>query len=178
MQTRRPSLSHFTVNHKFLEQYGQAKLLPCPGGAVYVFGDKKNDHGLYSVVLDNKTAEIYSGESGCGSAFGTTCEQMKPTLEFFASNLDDSLHTLTIENLAGVNNSFFGDIVVTVPSVYAPRQLDGTTTTYGSTSSPSASSSANTTKANSATGLLPSSNLFLLLLLCLAVMFRSSSRRW
>ncbi|KAG6844168.1 hypothetical protein H0H87_009287 [Tephrocybe sp. NHM501043] len=79
------------------------------GSAVYVFGDKKNDHGLYSVVLDNKTAEVYSGESGCGGAYGMTCEQMKPTLEYFASNLDDSLHTLTIENLAGINNSFFGE---------------------------------------------------------------------
>ncbi|KAG6896780.1 hypothetical protein C0992_006130 [Termitomyces sp. T32_za158] len=78
------------------------------GSAVYVFGDKKNDHGLYSVVLDNKTAEVYDGVSGCGGAFGATCEQMKPTLEFVASNLDDSLHTLTIENLAGVNKSFFG----------------------------------------------------------------------
>lgn len=37
-----------------------------------------------------------------------TCEQMKPTLEYFASNLDDSLHTLRIENIGGVNNSFFG----------------------------------------------------------------------
>ncbi|KAG6898996.1 hypothetical protein C0993_001919 [Termitomyces sp. T159_Od127] len=78
------------------------------GSAVYVFGDKKNDHGLYNVILDNKTAEVYSGVSGCGGAFGATCEQMKPTLEYVASNLDDSLHTLTIENLAGINKSFFG----------------------------------------------------------------------
>ncbi|KAG5337939.1 hypothetical protein C0989_008639, partial [Termitomyces sp. Mn162] len=35
------------------------------GSSVYVFGDKKNDHGLYSVILDNKTAEVYSGASGC-----------------------------------------------------------------------------------------------------------------
>ncbi|KAG6901555.1 hypothetical protein C0995_010612 [Termitomyces sp. Mi166 len=79
------------------------------GSAVYVFGDKKNDHGLYSVVLDNKTAQVYNGVSGCGGAFGGTCEQMKPTLEFIVSNLDGSLHTLTIENLAGVNKSFFGE---------------------------------------------------------------------
>ncbi|KAG6808171.1 hypothetical protein H0H92_005157 [Tricholoma furcatifolium] len=78
------------------------------GSAVYVFGDKKNDHGLYSIILDNQTAEIYNGISGCGGAFGMTCEQMKPTLEYFASNLDGSLHTLTIQNLAGVNQSYFG----------------------------------------------------------------------
>jgi len=78
------------------------------GCAIYVFGDKKNDHGLYGVTLDNKTTEVYSGISGCGGAFGMTCEQMKPTLEYFASNLDDTLHSIKIENIAGVNNSFFG----------------------------------------------------------------------
>ncbi|KAG5633117.1 hypothetical protein DXG03_008329 [Asterophora parasitica] len=78
------------------------------GSAIYVFGDKKNDHGLYSVVLDSRPAEIYSGISGCGGAYGQTCEQQKPTLEYFASNLDGSLHNLTITNIAGVNNSFFG----------------------------------------------------------------------
>ncbi|KAG5639942.1 hypothetical protein DXG03_002281 [Asterophora parasitica] len=78
------------------------------GSAIYVFGDKKNDHGLYSVVLDNRPAEVYSGISGCGGAYGQTCEQQKPTLEYFASNLDGSLHNLTITNIAGVNNSFFG----------------------------------------------------------------------
>lgn len=79
------------------------------GSAIYVFGDKKNDHGLYSVTLDNKTAEVYNGISGCGGAFGPTCEQMKPTLEYFASNLDSSLHFLKIENIAGVNHTFFGE---------------------------------------------------------------------
>lgn len=78
------------------------------GSAIYVFGDKKNDHGLYNVVLDGSPAEIYNGISGCGGAFGMTCEQMKPTLSYFASNLDDSSHNLTIQNMAGINNSFFG----------------------------------------------------------------------
>lgn len=78
------------------------------GSAIYMFGDKKNNHGLYSVKLDNRPLEIYSGISGCGGAFGKTCEQQKPTLQYLASNLDDSLHTVRIVNIAGVNNSFFG----------------------------------------------------------------------
>ncbi|KAF8882822.1 hypothetical protein BD779DRAFT_904513 [Infundibulicybe gibba] len=69
------------------------------GSAVYVFGDKKNNHGLYSVVLDNRSAEVYNGESGCSGALGVTCEQMKPTLEYLASNLDDSLHTYASRTL-------------------------------------------------------------------------------
>jgi hypothetical protein len=50
---------------------------------LYILGDKKNDHGLYSVTLDNRPVEVYSGISGCGGAFATTCEQMKPTLAYF-----------------------------------------------------------------------------------------------
>lgn len=75
---------------------------------MYVFGDKKNDHGIYSVVLDGGAPELFDGISGCGGAFGMTCEQMKPTLAYFASNLDSGLHNLSITNIAGVNNSYFG----------------------------------------------------------------------
>lgn len=73
-----------------------------------MFGDKKNDHGLYNVYLDNGTAETFNGISGCGGAFGQTCEQQQPTLAYFASNLGSTQHSLKIENLAGVNQSFFG----------------------------------------------------------------------
>ncbi|KAG6833982.1 hypothetical protein H0H93_012805, partial [Arthromyces matolae] len=140
------------------------------GSAVYVFGDKKNDHGLYSVVLDNKTAEVYSGISGCGGAFGATCEQMKPTLEYLASNLDDSLHTLTIENIAGVNNSYFDldSIVVTVPSAYGPRQFDDSASgTPFITSSAWTPSPSNATKNNAAMGLSPSWDAFIFLFMIL-----------
>ena len=78
------------------------------GSTIWVFGDKKNDHGLYSVVLDNGTAQIFDGVSGCGGAFGMTCEQQQPCIKYFASNLDASEHSLTITNIPGVNNSFFG----------------------------------------------------------------------
>ncbi|KAF5376722.1 hypothetical protein D9615_007837 [Tricholomella constricta] len=131
------------------------------GSAIYVFGDKKNDHGLYSVALDNRPVEIYSGVSGCGGAYGTTCEQQKPTLNYFASNLDSTLHTLTIANIAGVNNSFFDldSIVVTVPSVYAPRDLSASPS---SSSTSPAGSSTGTPQENSAVNLLHSSLLLLL----------------
>lgn len=78
------------------------------GSAIYVLGDKKNDHRIYSVVLDNGPVQYYSGISGCGGAFGMTCEQQEPTMKYLASNLNDSLHTITIENHTGVNASFFG----------------------------------------------------------------------
>ncbi|KAJ6455463.1 hypothetical protein C8R45DRAFT_782890, partial [Mycena sanguinolenta] len=109
------------------------------GSAVYVFGDKKNDHGLYSVVLDSGAPQIFDGISGCGGAFGMTCEQMKPTLAYFASNLDSGLHNISITNMAGVNQSFFDldSVVLSMPSMYAPRALGNTSSSSPNTSSSS-----------------------------------------
>lgn len=73
-----------------------------------ILGDKKNDHGNYTVVLDNHPAEVYDGVSGCGGAFGMTCEQQVPTIKYLASNLNGSDHKLTLINQAGSQNSFFG----------------------------------------------------------------------
>lgn len=78
------------------------------GSAIYVLGDKKNDHGIYSVALDNGPLQYYNGTSGCGGAYGMTCEQQHPTMAYLASNLDNSLHNITIENHTGVNASYFG----------------------------------------------------------------------
>jgi hypothetical protein len=77
------------------------------GSAIYIFGDKVDDHGLFSVTLDNRSAQQFNGVSGCGGAFQKACEKDN-TLAYFASNLDSSLHTVTLQNNAGVNNSFFG----------------------------------------------------------------------
>lgn len=85
------------------------------GSTVYVFGDKKNDHGTYGVVLDNQPAQLLDGVSGCGGAFGQTCEEQIPSIKYLASNLDDSLHTITLVNHAGVNNSFFGMLPLPCP---------------------------------------------------------------
>ncbi|KAF8812745.1 hypothetical protein BYT27DRAFT_7086447 [Phlegmacium glaucopus] len=107
------------------------------GSAVYVLGDKNNRHRIYSIVLDNNPAQFYNATSGCGGAFGKTCEQPLPSLAYLGSNLDDSLHTITITNYAGVNASFFDldSIVVTVPSKYAPRQLSTSTSPFMITTS-------------------------------------------
>ncbi|KAF4612336.1 hypothetical protein D9613_003937 [Agrocybe pediades] len=112
------------------------------GSAVYVFGDKKNDHGLYSVVLDGRPAVTLNGVSGCGGAFGMTCEQQQPSIKYLASNLDDSVHNLTLTNLPGVHGTFFDldSIVVTVPSQYGPRQLADSASSPFTSSSPTAGS--------------------------------------
>ncbi|KAJ4470965.1 hypothetical protein J3R30DRAFT_3215805, partial [Lentinula aciculospora] len=106
---------------------------PFNGSAIYVFGDKKNDHGLYSVVLDDGTEQTFNGISGCGGAFGQTCEQQQPTLAYFVSNLAEGEHSLKITNIAGVNQSYFDldSIVISVPSSYAPRTLTNSSDTSG-----------------------------------------------
>ncbi|KAJ2927990.1 hypothetical protein H1R20_g9115, partial [Candolleomyces eurysporus] len=82
------------------------------GSAIYVLGDIKNDHRIYGIKLDNNPEEFYNGTSGCGGAFGLTCEQQVPILKYLGSNLDETEHTITITNYAGVNNSFFGAISI------------------------------------------------------------------
>jgi hypothetical protein len=80
--------------------------------AIYVFGDKKNDHRLYTVELSSpsgpNTTETYNGISGCGGEFGLTCEQQQPTIKYFASNLANETHHLKITNIWTKNESFFG----------------------------------------------------------------------
>ncbi|KAK7042692.1 hypothetical protein R3P38DRAFT_2891799 [Favolaschia claudopus] len=113
--------------------------------AIYVFGDKKNDHGLYRVFLDDATEPtVLTGVSGCGGAFGQTCEQQVPTLKYFASNLGEGEHRLRLENDAGSNESFFDldSIVLTVPSVYAPRTL-GSSSPGANSSNPSSNPNSN-----------------------------------
>ncbi|KAJ7505880.1 hypothetical protein B0H11DRAFT_1976543 [Mycena galericulata] len=146
--------------------------------ALYVFGDKKNDHGLYRVVLDGEETQVFDGISGCGGAFGMTCEQMKPTLAYFASNLDGGLHNLSITNIAGVNNSFFDldSIVLSVPSVYAPRALtNASSATNTSSSGPSASASAGT---NGSLSLARPPLLNPLLFLAFGVLWLLRAPRW
>ncbi|KAH7878291.1 uncharacterized protein C8R40DRAFT_1092048 [Lentinula edodes] len=72
---------------------------PLNGSTIYVFSDQKNDHGLYSVVHDNGTEQIFDGVSRCEGVFGQTCKQQRRTLE--------GEHSLSTTNLAGVNQSYF-----------------------------------------------------------------------
>ncbi|PPR05431.1 hypothetical protein CVT26_011309 [Gymnopilus dilepis] len=111
------------------------------GSAISVFGDKKNDHRLYTVTLDNLPPTTLNGISGCGGAFGMTCEQQAPSIKYLASNLDDSLHRITLVNHANVNASFFDldSIVVTVPSQYGPRQLSTSSSPFISSTTTSSS---------------------------------------
>jgi hypothetical protein len=48
-----------------------------------------------------------SGASGCGGAFGKTCEKLG-TLAWVRAGLGEGTHTVEVRNVAGVNNSFFG----------------------------------------------------------------------
>ncbi|KAK0221386.1 hypothetical protein IW262DRAFT_895121 [Armillaria fumosa] len=145
------------------------------GSAIYVFGDKKNDHREYNVYLDNGTAQTFNGTSGCGGAFGQTCEQQQPCLKFFASNLNGSTHSLKIENLAGVNQSYFDfdSIVLSVPSEYAPRELSGTSTNASVTSSSTSSTSTSSSSSSNGASPLIAWNPMLLLFLAFIYLFRS-----
>ncbi|KAF7290215.1 hypothetical protein MIND_01335000 [Mycena indigotica] len=139
--------------------------------AIYVFGDKKNDHGLYTVTLDSQPAQTLSGISGCGGAFGMTCEQQAPTLKYFASNLAAGTHKITLTNRAGVNQSFFDldSIVLTVPSVFAPRNssADGShSSAHGSASSSAPLAHQSTSHALPTAGLPSFIHLFLFVFLC------------
>ncbi|PBK63086.1 hypothetical protein ARMSODRAFT_942751 [Armillaria solidipes] len=145
------------------------------GSAIYVFGDKKNDHREYNVYLDNGTAQAFNGTSGCGGAFGQTCEQQQPCLKFFASNLDGSTHSLKIENLAGVNQSYFGidfdSIVLSVPSEYAPRELSGSSSSSNASVTSSSTSSTSASPSNAASPLI-AWNPMLLLFMAFIYLFR------
>jgi len=115
------------------------------GSAIYVLGDKKNNHRGYTVTFDSKTFH-YNDTSACGGVFGQTCEEQRPCIKFMASNLAEGNHTLRLLNNpngpAQTTASFFGahnfpskflktyaalsdldSIVVTVPSTYDPREL-------------------------------------------------------
>ena len=147
------------------------------GSAIYIFGDKVDDHGLFSVTLDNRSAEQFNGVSGCGGVFMKYCEKDN-TLAYFASNLDSGLHTVTVQNNAGVNHSFFGmwptpskhyyfsmilhftdlDVIMyTTPSEYAVRQPSGSGSSSGPGSGPSSSASLSS--------VIPGMNVLLLLFL-------------
>ncbi|KAJ7594133.1 hypothetical protein C8J56DRAFT_1121302 [Mycena floridula] len=163
----------------YTQEDGASVSLSFHGSAVYVLGDKKNDHGLYTAVLDDGPPQTFNGISGCGGAFGMTCEQMKPTLAFFASNLDEKPHTLKITNVAGVNQSFFDldSIILSVPSKYAPRDLSQTTGSSSTSATISGSTPSTTASQSSAAhSLVYSNSLLLFLVLGITLLFRPRSR--
>lgn len=89
------------------------------GSALYIFGDKTDDHGLYTVVLDERPAQQYDGQSACGGVFEHACEKDN-TLKYFASNLDAGGHTVTLTN-AGINGSYFGEYWLCITGLIQQR---------------------------------------------------------
>lgn len=92
------------------------------GSAVGVYGDKvgqhrfavfsltleqSNDHQYFTVILDGQNTTL-NAVAGCGGDFGKICEKTLPGLQFFQAYLNSSEHLITVTNLAGVNQSFFG----------------------------------------------------------------------
>ncbi|KAF9254793.1 hypothetical protein L218DRAFT_975779 [Marasmius fiardii PR-910] len=117
---------------------------------IYIFGDKKNDHGLYTVQLDGGPVETYDGISGCGGVFGTSCEQQLPSVKWFRGRLGEGEHKVTVMNLrgnpegkGGINGTFFDldSIVLSVPSKYESRNSSGSNGTGTGTGNGSGSSS-------------------------------------
>ncbi|KAF7303347.1 hypothetical protein MIND_00562400 [Mycena indigotica] len=74
--------------------------------AIFIFGDKTDRHGLYSVSLDGGPPTLYNGVSGCGGAFAHACEKDN-TLAYFAANLDNREHTVTVTNIPGELGAYF-----------------------------------------------------------------------
>ncbi|KAJ7433705.1 hypothetical protein B0H11DRAFT_2121137 [Mycena galericulata] len=93
--------------------------------AIFIFGDKTDRHGLYTVTLDDHSPQTFNGVSGCGGAFAHACEK-DDTLAYFAANLDERQHNVTVRNIAGALGSYFDldAIVLTNTSEYL-REYDG-----------------------------------------------------
>ncbi|KAF8144685.1 hypothetical protein K438DRAFT_1873392 [Mycena galopus ATCC 62051] len=105
---------------------GASVSLNFTGTALFIFGDKTDRHGLYTVTLDDRAAEQFNGVSGCGGAFAHACEK-DDTLKYFAANLDKGEHTVEVRNIAGALGSYFDldDIVITTPSEYLREYAEG-----------------------------------------------------
>ncbi|KAJ7155310.1 hypothetical protein C8R46DRAFT_1117400 [Mycena filopes] len=87
--------------------------------AIFIFGDKTDRHGLYTVTLDGGPPTTFNGVSGCGGAFAHACEKDN-TLAYFAANLDPGEHSVTVQNIPGELGAYFDldAIVLTNPSTY------------------------------------------------------------
>ncbi|KAJ6621024.1 hypothetical protein B0H10DRAFT_2215554 [Mycena sp. CBHHK59/15] len=87
---------------------GASVSLSFHGTALFIFGDKTDRHGLYTIALDARPPVTLNGVSGCGGAFAHACEKDN-TLAFFAANLDGSEHTVTVTNVPGALGAYFGE---------------------------------------------------------------------
>ncbi|KAJ6617359.1 hypothetical protein B0H10DRAFT_2218687 [Mycena sp. CBHHK59/15] len=98
---------------------GASVSLSFHGTALFIFGDKPDRHGLYTVALDARPPATLNGVSGCGGAFAHACEKDN-TLVFFAANFDGSEHTVTVTNVPGMLGAYsdLDAVVYTTPSRY------------------------------------------------------------
>ncbi|KAJ6622327.1 hypothetical protein B0H10DRAFT_2214460 [Mycena sp. CBHHK59/15] len=91
--------------------------------ALFIFGNKTDRHGLYTVALDACPPAMLNGVSSCGGAFAHTCEKDN-TLTFFAVNLNESEHMVTVMNVPGALGAYFDldMIVYTTLLCYLPAR--------------------------------------------------------
>lgn len=86
-----------------------------PGSAVWVYGDQKNDHGEFKVLLNGSEMAVNNGRSGCGEGYSATCEKLHG-LAFFAGSLPQGTHEVKIVNQSpgGDQPTFFGKLMVAI----------------------------------------------------------------
>jgi hypothetical protein len=80
------------------------------GSAFYVYGDQVNDHGAFSVYVNEEplTQGVLSGRSGCGGDQSKSCEKLGG-LHFFAGGLGEGVHTVRVVNEgSGPDAPYFG----------------------------------------------------------------------
>ncbi|KAM0752039.1 hypothetical protein T439DRAFT_199691 [Meredithblackwellia eburnea MCA 4105] len=93
----------------YTNQDGGSVSLTFAGSVVYVYGDTVDDHGAFSIKLDNKTYNYN----------GYTSHLKIGTLMFFAGGLSPGNHTITLINGAGGTYVDLDYIRYTTPAVYA-----------------------------------------------------------
>jgi hypothetical protein len=72
-----------------------------------MYGDQVNDHGLFSVTLNESRPVISNGRSGCGEPFGKTCEKLGG-LHYFVGGLPEGEHRVRVENIPGEDGTYLG----------------------------------------------------------------------
>jgi hypothetical protein len=109
------------------------------GNAVSLYGTTFEDHGNYSVSIDDGPEDVFSGTTSPGIRHnGTLLVRPRSLLpstltvggladrlpQYYASALPDGKHTLTLTNLAGGSDGWF-DVDKAVVSRWGPRASSG-----------------------------------------------------
>ncbi|KAJ7486777.1 hypothetical protein FB451DRAFT_1337471 [Mycena latifolia] len=117
---------------RFTNGDGASVTLAFHATAIFIFGDKTDRHGLYTVSLDHHAPQTFNGVSGCGGAFAHACEKDN-TLVYFAAGLDARQHTVTVTNIPGELGAFFDldAFVLTTTSEYFPSRFSMSRRTSG-----------------------------------------------